>query len=100
MQHFSTVEPIHTFMQRLPPLTNNLGVASDGDVYSTYSQLHSKGRNPQLLVSQSGGFYYFLADAPQEAETGNLVSAALSICKGPDAATPSEFLHLHTILAG
>jgi hypothetical protein len=73
LQNFSTVEPIHSFVERLPPLPDNLEVASVGDVYSAYSQLHSKGRKPQLHVNQSGGFYYFLAEAPQEAETGNLV---------------------------
>ena len=80
LPNFSTVEPVHAFLERLPPLSSPLGVAAEGDVYSAYSMLHSKGRKPQLHVSQAGGFYYFLAEAPQEAETGNLVRGG--VCGG------------------
>lgn len=40
-----------------------MGLAAAADVYSVYSFLHSKGREPVLHREPSGRFHYFIADA-------------------------------------
>ena len=60
-----SLESFVSLTSRLQPLAQTLGLADPADIYSTYSVLHSKGRNPQLHTNQPQGFHYFMADAIQ-----------------------------------
>ncbi|GLI61335.1 hypothetical protein VaNZ11_003696, partial [Volvox africanus] len=64
---YRTLESFNTFLNRLTPLNSSdrLQACDAADLYSVLSVLHSKGRNPQLQVNTSPGFYYFLANAVQ-----------------------------------
>ncbi|GIL49257.1 hypothetical protein Vafri_5385, partial [Volvox africanus] len=67
---YRTLESYNTFLNRLTPLNSSdpLQACDSADLYSVLSVLHSKGRNPQLQVNTSPGFYYFLANAVQPDE--------------------------------
>ncbi|GIL73835.1 hypothetical protein Vretifemale_3930 [Volvox reticuliferus] len=64
---YRTLESFNTFLSRLMPLNSPdpLEACDAADLYSVLSVLHSKGRDPQLQVNISPGFYYFLANAVQ-----------------------------------
>lgn len=63
---YETLKSLGWFTSQLPPLNpeKNLGLASVIDLYSVFSALHAKGRNPQPAANTAQGFYYLIADSP------------------------------------
>lgn len=64
---YESLQSYGTFIDKLPPLDRNLGIADTADLYATYSTLHAKKRNPRIAANTELGFYYFIADAADDA---------------------------------
>lgn len=75
---YETLPSLGWFTSQLPPLKGNLSdIASITDVYSVFSALHAKGRNPRPAANMELGFYYLTADMP-------VTPSAATVGAGPE----------------